>query len=313
MLAELLEQGEKYREITNVIGFGISSISDEIKRNSENGKYDPYIAQSKAMRRQTEKSKRTKLEISDGLKRFVISKIREEWSPEQIAEELKNLSNGKTIISHETIYQFIYSEEGKDKGLWKHLRHRKRPERVSWGTRKKRKTLIPDRISIHKRPEHVNTRQEFGHWEGDLMIFSETQSVLAVFVERMTRKTIAIVNENKTASEMEMAMHELICSAGQTNVLSITFDNGTENVCHQKVREDYECYFKTFFCDPYCSWQKGSVENTNKLLRQYFPRNIPPEELSQDRVDQIVQKLNNRPRKCIKFQKPSDVFKSCSV
>jgi IS30 family transposase len=313
MLAGLLRQKEKYREITKVISIAISSISDEIKKNSENGKYDPYVAQEKAMRRQTEKVKRTKLEISDGLKQFVVSKLKQEWSPEQISEELKILANGKAVISHETIYQFIYSDEGKKEGLWKHLRHRKKPERVSWGTRKKRKGCIPDRVSIHKRPEHVNTREEFGHWEGDLMIFSETRSVLAVFVERMTRRVIAVVNENKTSSEMEMAMHELIASAGQTNVLSVTFDNGTENVCHQKVRTDYEYCFKTFFCDPYSSWQKGSVENMNKLLRQYFPRDISPEKLTQDRVDEAVEKLNNRPRKCIGFQKPLEKFRSCSV
>jgi IS30 family transposase len=313
MLAELLQQGEKYREIKKVIGIGISSISDEIKRNSVDGKYDPYIAQTKAMERHTEKSKRTKLEISEGLKQFVIAKIREDWSPEQVAGELRNLAGGKTVISHETVYRFIYSEEGKREGLWKHLRHRKKPERVSWGTRKKRRVPIPDRVSIHKRPEHINDREEFGHWEGDLMVFSETRSVLAVFVERMTRKVVAVVNENKTASEMEMALHELITSAGQTNVLSVTFDNGTENVCHQKVREDYGSCFKTYFCDPYSSWQKGAVENMNKLLRQYFPRNISAENLTQDRVDEIVQKLNSRPRKCIGYQKPSEKFRSCSV
>ncbi len=234
MLAELLRQGETCREVAKVIGIDISSISDEIKRNSAHGKYDPHLAQQKAMHRQAKKTKRTKLEISGGLRQFVIAKLRDDWSPEQVAGELNTLANGKTIISHETIYQFIYSEKGKEEKLWQHLRHRKRPERVPWGTRKKRRTAIPARVLIHERPEHVNTRQEFGHWEGDLMVFSETVAVLAVFVERTTRKTVAIVNDNKTASEMEMALHELIAAAGQTNILSVTFDNGTENVCHQE-------------------------------------------------------------------------------
>ena len=156
-------------------------------------------------------------------------------------------------------------------------------------------------------------KEEFGHREGDLMIFSEMKLVLAVFVERMTRKVIAVVNQNKTAKEMEMAIHELITSAGQINVLSITFDNGAENVCHQKVREDYSFCFDTFFCDPYCSWQKGSVENANKLLRQYFPRDVSMEDLTQDKVDAVVKKLNNRPRKCLGFKKSSDEFDFCSV
>jgi len=129
----------------------------------------------------------------------------------------------------------------------------------------------------------------------------------------MTRKTIAVVNENKTAQEMEYAFHELISSAGQTQVKSITLDNGTENVCHQKVREDYMETFYTFFCDPYSSWQKGTVENTNKLLRQYLPRDIPPEQLTQDYVDSVLEKLNNRPRKCLNFSSPNSSFLNRSV
>ena len=145
------------------------------------------------------------------------------------------------------------------------------------------------------------------------MIFSEQQLVLAVFVERMTRKIITVVSENKTAQEMEYALHELISTAGQIHVKSITFDNGTENVCHQKVREDYAETFFTYFCDPYSSWQKGTVENTNKLLRQYLPRNIPKEQLTQDYVDSITEKINNRPRKSLNFNTPLNSFLSCSL
>lgn len=312
MLAELLQSKESYRQIAKILQKSISSISDEIRRNSEHGAYDSYRAHEISRVRALERRKRTKLEISEGLKQYVISKLKEDWSPEQIDEQLRNEANGKTVISHETIYQFIYSDEGKSLRLWTYLRHKKKPERKHWGTRKRR-TIIPSRVSIHKRPAHVNNREAFGHWEADLMIFSHTKSVLAVFVERKTRKTVAVVNENKTASEMEMALHELLSTAGQTNVHSITFDNGTENICHQKIREDYSESFTTFFCDPYCSWQKGSVENMNKLFRQYFPRDILPKNLNQDAVDTAVKKLNSRPRKCIGYKTPSDMFTTCSV
>jgi len=135
-------------------------------------------AHKRALNNKLARTKRTKLEISSGLKSYVIAKLREDWSPEQVSGELKKQAQGRTVLSTETIYQFIYSEEGKKLKLWKHLRHRKKPERVPWGSRKKRKASIPNRTSIHQRPESINTREEFGHWEGDLMIFSQQRLYL---------------------------------------------------------------------------------------------------------------------------------------
>ncbi len=188
------------------------------------------------------------------------------------------------------------------------MRHKKREYRQSWGSRKKR-IHIPQRVSIHKRPGVINDRQRFGDYEGDLMIFSSSQKVLAVFVERCTRKICAVVNDNKTSLEMEYALHELVCSVGIHEIKSITFDNGLENVCHEKVRKDYDYLFETYFCDPFSSWQKGAVENANKLLRQYLPRNIDPNLLNQDYIDEVVKKINNRPRKCLNYKTPN----FCSV
>lgn len=315
MLSELLLEKRSYREISLVIGKSIGSISDELQRNSEeDGKYNPYKAHEKAKRRELEKKQRRKLEKSPGLRKYVITQLKEDWSPQQIAAVLKKQARGKTVISHETIYLFIYSLQGKRKKLWKYLRHRKKPERVPWGTRKKRRSKIPNRTPIHDRPRFINHREELGHWEGDLMVFSKKRpEALAVFVERYSRKTVALLLEDKTAASMEMALHELIASVGQIYVKSLTLDNGSENVCHQSVREQYAETFFTFFCDPYCSWQKGTVENTNKLLRQYFPRNVAQQKLNQDYLDTVVQKLNSRPRKCLNYDTPSQSFSSCSV
>jgi len=312
ILSDLIKEKISYREMSKILGKSLSSISDEIKRNSSLRDYDPHKTHEKACRRKKERKKRRKLEISPGLKNVVIEKLLEDLSPEQIFGELKELAEGKTVISHETIYQFIYSEEGRKLKLWQHLRHKKEHQRRHWGTRKHR-PVIPNRVSIHKRPVVINERKRFGDFEGDLMLFSNSPKALAVFVERTARKTFVIVNENKTAAEMEMALHELLCSAGIVNVRSIAFDNGLENVCHEKVREDYEFHFDTYFCDSYCSWQKGLVENTNKLLRQYFPRNIDPQLLTQDYADQIAKKLNNRPRKCLQYSTPNKLFSDCSV
>lgn len=260
MLVKMFTENIAYREIAKILGKSISSISDEKRRNSIKKEYNPYEAERLAQERMVKKGKRTKLEISDGLRRYVEEKLMEDWSPDEIAGVLKEEAQGKTVISHETIYKYIYSSDGKKKGLWKHLRHRKKPERVHHGTRKQRPT-IPHRVSIHQRPSVINERARYGDFEGDLMIFSETKKVLAVFVDRKTRRVVAVVNEDKTAKEMEFALHELITSVGISYVKSITFDNGLENVCHGKVRNDYCNSFNTYFCDSYCSWQKGTVEN----------------------------------------------------
>ena len=313
MLANLLKEECSYRQISPVIKKAISSISDEMNNHSKRRKfYDAYIAQRKAELKRINKHKRTKWECSYGLRTFIIEKIKAGWSPEQIAGYLKKEAQGKSIISHETIYQFIYSQEGRKIKLWKYLRHKKESYRRSWGIRKHR-TKIPDRVSIHQRPRVINDRARFGDYEADLMIFSHTKKVLAVFVERRTRKVFAIVNEDKSSRAMEMALHEMITSAGIYDVKSITFDNGLENVCHEKVRNDYNNSFQTFFCDPYSSWQKGAVENMNKLLRQYLPRDIHPDQLTQDFVDFICQKLNNRPRKILNYKTPHNYFFNCSV
>ena len=308
MLWELLKKGEPYREIQKVLGKSLSGISKEINRNGGRKKYNPYEAEQRAQINKFSRKRRTKLEISPGLKEFVIQKLKQEWSPEQISRDLRKKALGKTILSTETIYQFVYSKEGKELKLWKHLRHRKRPERVAHGTRKARisRSQIPNRNPISLRSYGAKQRTEPGHFEVDLMIFSQTKTVLAVFVDRCTRKTYAYFNENKTASVMADTMRHFICELGSMNLKSLTFDNGTENFYHHIVRDEFGT-FDTFFCDPYCSWQKGTVENTNKLLRQYFPRNIDPSLLTYDNLQDALNKLNNRPRKCLNFFSPNFV------
>jgi len=305
MLENLLLKGEPYREISKVINKEISSISEEINRNGGRKRYNSYKAEQRALQNKYTHKKRSKLEISPGLKEFVIQKLQTDWSPEQISRDLKKKALGKTIISTETIYQFVYSEEGRRLKLWKHLRHRKRPVRVPRGTRKARifRSQIPDRNPISLRSYGAQHRTEPGHYEVDLMIFSKTKKVLAVFVDRCTRRTYAYFNENKTASVMADTMRRFICEVGQMNIKSLTFDNGTENFYHHLVRDEFGT-FETFFCDPYCSWQKGTVENTNKLLRQYFPRNISHSLMNHENLAFALHRLNNRPRKCLNFLTP---------
>lgn len=315
MLSNFLRNNFSYREISKRINKSISSISAEVNKNGGMCNYDGYSADAEAEIRKRRRCKRKKLDRSSGLKRYVIERLNDDLSPEQISGELRNLAQGRSILSHETIYQFVYSEEGEVLRLWKHLRHRykyKICKRRSWSKRHRRGPTIPNRISIHKRPKIVDLKEEFGHWEADLMVFSNSKSVLAVFVERHTKQTFSFVNDNKGSAQMKLALQSFVEQAGVQNIKTITFDNGLENVCHEEIRKEY-CYaFDTYFCDPYCSWQKGLVENTNKLLRQYFPRKIAHEEINQDKLDVIVHKLNTRPRKLLNFESPIFVFTSCS-
>jgi len=308
ILEELLGKKISKREIAIKLGRSHSSILGEIKNNSQkNGIYSAIIAQKKSLFRKNNKNKRSKIEISPGLKQYIVDKIRTlQWSPEQISGKLRIQSGGKSVISHETIYQFVYSKEGKKLKLYLHLRRKKKPYRQAFFSRKKR-VIIKEKVSIHRRHEFINDRSEFGHWETDLMIFSKEKFVLAVTVERLTRFTIATILPNKTALEMKKALYRVILDSGQKNVKSITFDNGTENALHHELKREFP-EFETYFCDTFCSWQKGAVENMNGLIRQYLPRNCSLGSFSQHQVDAIIFKINHRPKKSLHFLSSAFLF-----
>jgi IS30 family transposase len=307
IIEDLLQRGRSFRAIGLRLGKSHTSISAEVEKNGGREKYDAIFAHKKYLARKKNRIKRSKLEISPGLKLYVVTKILcEQWSPEQISRSLRIKSGGKSVLSHETIYLFIYSEQGKKLKLYQHLRRKKKPHRQPFGQRKRRH-FIKQRTSIHRRHQKIDKRQEFGHWETDLMIFSKQKFVLAVSVERMSRFTVVSILPNKTAYEMKKALYRVLLDFGQQAVRSITFDNGSENVLHHELMHEFP-YLKTYFCDPFCSWQKGTVENTNGLLRQYFPRNIVLGAFSQQDIDNVVQKINNRPRKCLNFASPATAF-----
>lgn len=311
-IQNVVGSGAPQARAAEALGRPPSVVSDELRRNRLPGKpYDAGVAQALADARACRETRRGKLDAHPGVKKYVVDKLtREQWSPEEIAERLRKDAGGRRVVSHETIYQFVYSKEGRDLGLWKHLRHKKKPHRTYRGTGRKRKHKIPERIPIALRPDCVGNRERFGDWEGDLVQFSSTGQVLAVFAERKSGKPVIVLNWDKSAPAMEAAMHELVASVGQANVLSLTLDNGSENVCHARVRDAYCGGFGTYFCDAYKSWQKGCVENLNKLIRQYFPRDIDPERLTSAYVQEVVEKLSSRPRARLGYATPDEVWES---
>jgi len=270
MIEKMLKQGMGVRAIGRALSRGHSAISEEISKNKSphETQYNAELAQARHERRQLNKGNRCKLARKKKLKKHVIEKLEEDWSPEQIAGELKDRC-GMTIISHETIYQFIYSEEGRALKLWLHLRIKHKPERRKRGTRKSRKGhIISERVSIHKRSEEANERQIAGHLETDSMIFSQQKPIVSVQVDRASQKCAITKLDNKTALETKYALVRAI-EEEYASVKTITFDNGSENVLHTEIKDTYE--ISTHFCDPYCSWQKGLVEEINGLIQREIP------------------------------------------
>lgn len=208
------------------------------------------------------------------------------------------------MISTETIYKFIYGKEGRKLELFRlldrsHFRRR-------WPHKRDRKReIIKNKVSIHDRPEHINDRSEVGHYEGDLVVSKGSFSqVLLVMIERSTRAIQVRKLPKKDAQTVLDGILEIVRSAS-IPVKSITFDNGTEFAKHYILRKDHN--IMTYFCDVYASWQKGSVERANRLIRRFLPRTIPLSEVSQRLVQEVQESINQIPRKCLNYLTPQEV------
>jgi len=299
-------------------------IGREITRNS--GRSEPYRARV-AKRISEERSKKTnhrkleKYKFKD-LQDFVLEKLREDWSPEQISGRLKDhpeLLEKKwkhlrgQYVCTETIYQYIYEGEGRYGDTYTHLRRKKKPKRQRRFSRKPQKTSIPERISIHTRPEEINEKSTIGHWETDTVEGKRGQKqAISVQHERKLLLTRIHKIEDKTAQETETAIRKSMDTLPEHIFKSITYDNGSEGANHIKLKRDYG--IQTYFCDAYASWQKGGVENTNGLLRQYIPKGSSLSNITHEKLYWIQEKLNNRPRKTLNYLTPNEMlFKETGV
>ena len=298
--------GKSGREIADLVGRDHTVVNRELRRNTDRLGYSPERAATYAARRVAAHS-RTKLSKDPRLKEWVVERLEDDWSPEEVAGRLakyppKHL-RGRSI-SMETIYQFIYSEEGRELGLWRHLR-RSQPRRQSRGMRRTRPPLIQERTSIHDRPEEVNERTTPWHWESDSIV-GPGQPALSVQEERLSRLSRLHKVANKTADETLVAIERTVDSVPAGTIATMTFDNGGEGARHTELRSRYD--IATYFADPYKSWQKGSVENTNGLIRQYFPKRTNFAAVTDEQVKFVEDRLNNRPRKRLDYLTPNERF-----
>lgn len=292
------------REIARRLNRSASSISDEVKRNSVEGTYSAHTAQVISDGRNQKSRQQNPLKDSR-IYAYVINKLRSGWSPEQIAGRLKRAHQGKTIICHETIYRYIYSEEGKEKQLTEFLvrQHRKRRP---WHGRYLYHRGIPHRVSIHDRPEEVEHKSVFGHWETDIVEGKGHTGGIQTMLERKTRYFKAKLIPTIDSEYGIEAQTELLTQYPRAATKTVTMDNGKENYNHMKLRQ---MRIDTYFCDPYCSWQKGSNENHNGILRRYLPKKTDFTHLSQFELNAIVKEINDRPRKCLGYETSFEAFK----
>jgi IS30 family transposase len=228
--------------------------------------------------------------------------LNNKWSPEIIAGRLK-FRPDLPHISPEAIYQWIYSDAPHLIGCLV----RSHPTRWSKGKSKYRRIRIPDRIPITERPIHINNRSQLGHWEADLII-GNGRSALQVLVERKSRFTKLVKIPDKSANAASSA----ICSALSDFPIglkrSITYDNGLENVLHSSVNDRLGS--SSYFCQPFHSWEKGTIENTNGLIRRFLPKKTNFDTIATTNIKQVERWLNNRPRKCLDFKTPQESFES---
>ena len=275
-----------------------STISRELSRNRlPSGRYSPlHAAGAYQLRRRRD----ALIEKDRALRSFVLDRLAEGWTPEQIAGWLK-AGNERRLraVGCETIYAFIYRAAQKAEQLWRYLprRHKRRRPRRSRPSR----DTIKDRVSIHERPENIDARTEAGHWEGDLIICKRTRPVL-VLHERKSRVTLAARLVGKTAAETISAMLAVFARIKPTLRKSITLDNDTAFAQHARLKT--VCAMTTWFCDAYASWQKGGVENANGRLRRWLPRQIDIDKVSDEEIQEIILTANLTPRKCLGFKTP---------
>lgn len=307
-LEYLLRTSQSVRAISRVLRRSHTILSREIRRNGVTRlKYRADAAQRLFEKRKHAKHK-GKLEKYPQLKQYVVQKLQEDWSPQEIAGRLalgEGVPVGCVPISHESIYHYIYERDGRYQGLYQHLRQGRPKRRKKYG-RKHSGTRIPERTSIHTRPDYVNKRERYGDWESDSVIFSKQKTIISVQSERKSRLLRIHKVEDKTAGETLCALRATAESVPTELFHTITFDNGTEGVSHTEIRKEYGV--DTYFCDPFASWQKGGVENANKLIRQYLPRQTNLQTLTHQDIYAIQEKLNNRPRKVLGYLTPNEVI-----
>jgi transposase, IS30 family len=294
----LMKAGQNQSQIALVVGCHKSTISRELRRNRGQKGYRPYQADEMAYDRQCEAYRSR---IAWQTWQQVEQLLRQEWSPEQIAGRLK--LEQRPTVSHESIYLYVYADKRRGGTLHRHLRSQKKQRKRYSGYI--RRGQIPNRTSIDKRPAIVARKSRFGDWELDTIIGARHKGGILSAVERKSKLTRLRQLATKAAAEMKDNSIALLAPLA-ARVHTITVDNGKEFCEHELIAAGLQA--RVYFAHPYASWERGLNENTNGLVRQYFPKKYPFAKITTKDLQQVEDLLNNRPRKTLGYRTPNEVF-----
>jgi transposase, IS30 family len=298
----LLKKEYSHRDIAHELGCSQSSVSREIRRNSVRGRYDPRQAKVKArIRRRYSKYQGMKVRERPELQTFIVKKMKEGWTPDEIAGHLKTKKN-LSYISAKGIYKWLYSVHGQKYCpllCSQQLKPKKRRPKAE-------RSMIPNRVGIEKRPEEANNRTTYGHAETDTAVSGKRHGsthALAVLHERKARYVRLRKIPNMKPTSMTRALKKM---AKDLTLRTLTYDNGIENRDHETVAAVLNV--KTFFCNPYRSWEKGGVENTIGRIRRYIPKGENLADYTDADIAMIEHWLNHTPRKCLNWKTPYEIM-----
>ena len=294
----LIKKNYLQKDIATAVGVNKSTISRELKRNSGKRGYRPKQAQQKAVERRQDKSPPR---IAEATWNKVRLYLKDDWSPEQISGTMK--LKERISISHEWIYQFIIKDKQTGGNLYTHLRCKSK-RRKRYGSHERR-GILKNRRSIEERPAIVETKERIGDWEADTIIGKAHKGAIVSLTERKTKICLIYKVERKTADLVSKAMSKLLLPLKDI-VYTITSDNGKEFALHEETAETLETDF--YFAHPYASYERGLNENTNSLIRQYFPKDRDFRTITDEELIMATKKLNNRPRKTLGYLTPNEVF-----
>jgi IS30 family transposase len=304
---DLLGENFSQADIAKELGRSASCISREMRRNKGERVWRASRAHRKAQIRLSTRGQANARKISETAKSYAKTQlINHQWSPEQIAGVSR--LEGREPISHESIYQLISADKKAGGELFQHLRCQKLRRR-RYASNRTRKPKIPNRVGIEERPALVAKRQRLGDWEGDTIIGVGCKGAIVSVVDRTSRLTILAKVETKNPEGVAKVLVEKLQSFKELSH-TITFDNGGEFCLHERIAK--ELNIKIYFATPYCSWERGTNENTNGLVRQYFKKSMDFAMVTDQDVQAVANKLNHRPRKCLGYKTPYEVFSKSS-
>ncbi len=308
-IAYLRARGKSITDIARHIGRNKATISRELRRN-KSPIYNVYLA-NKAQQRAV---KRKHLSVQHErirnllIRRYIMKKLKAKWSPELIAGRLAAEHPG-LHVSHEAIYQFIYDRDiHKEHDLVKYLARAHKRRRLRTHSHRHKKLHIPHRISIKERPQQVNARKQAGHWEADTIISRRSKPALGIMLERTSRRIHLAKLPAKASRPFRAAINRRLSRYPEPLRLSITYDNGCENVDHEYTNKVLGT--RSYFCEPFHSWEKGSLENAAGIVRRFFPKKTDFALVTKEQVKRVENLINNRPRKCLNYQTPNEILGS---